>query len=390
VKVRRKHLILIGSIVTGAVLVALSLRPGAVEVETVRADRGPFRVTVDEDGVTRIRRHALVAAPVNGRVAEAAVTAGDSVTAGAIVARLTPAPLDARAREEATASLSAAQALTTEAQAHVAQARVALDEAQRAHQRAIRLAAAGGVSQRDLEGAAATLEMLRRDLDAAVARERASQEEERRAGSALLEANSSGGDDRATLLLRSPIAGRVLHVYEEHERVVPAGAPLLEVGDPSQIEVVVDVLTRDAPDIRPGARIVVRAAGRTLDACVDRVEPAAFTKVSPLGVEEQRVNVIGRFLLPVNGLGDGFEVDASIVLWESSSTLTVPLTALVPVDSTWSAFVLAGGRARLRPMSIGHRGSHDAEVLSGLREGDSVIVYPDERLQDGARVRVRG
>ncbi len=170
--------------------------------------------------------------------------------------------------------------------------------------------------------------------------------------------------------------------------MVVAGTPLVEIGDPTSLEVVSDVLSSDAMAIVPGMRMLVRVPGRdVLSAQVTRVEPAAFTKLSPLGVEEQRVNVIGCFLQDAVGLGDGFEVDVSIVLWESDSVLTAPATALVPVDSGWGVYVMERGRARLRTIEVGRRGVREVEVRSGLGIGDLVIRHPDERVVEGARVR---
>jgi HlyD family secretion protein len=180
----------------------------------------------------------------------------------------------------------------------------------------------------------------------------------------------------------------VLRVFEEHDRVVPAGTPLLEVGDCQCIEVVADLLTRDAAAVRIGATMFVRVGDDPpLQARVVRIEPAAFTKVSPLGVEEQRVNVIAQFVEPPSGLGDGFEVQTAIVLWEGN-VLKLPASALVPLDSGWAAFVVDRGRSRLQAIGVGHRGSREVEVTAGLDVGAVVVLHPDERLRDGSRVKV--
>jgi HlyD family secretion protein len=271
----------------------------------------------------------------------------------------------------------------------VQQAIVALDEARRARTRAERLAAAGALAQRDMESAIAEERIRERDLEAARARESSAAQDERRARSALVASDPAGRGAAAAITLRSPIAGRVLRLYEEHDRVVPAGTPLVEIGDPRSLEIVSDVLSRDATAIVPGMPVIVRVPGREpLRAQVARVEPSAFTKVSPLGVEEQRVNVIGAFLQETFGLGDRFEVDVSIVLWEADSVLKVPSTALVPLDSTWAVYVVEQGEARLRPVTVGRRGAREAQVESGLSAGDRVILHPDERVVDGVRVVV--
>jgi HlyD family secretion protein len=220
-----------------------------------------------------------------------------------------------------------------------------------------------------------------------VARERAAAQEERRVRASLVEADPSQPGARAPVTVRAPMGGRVVRVLEEHDRVVPAGTSLLEIGDPADLEVVADMLTRDVGQIAAGAPMLVRVGGgRELKARVKRVEPAAFTKVSPLGVQEQRLNVVGEFLDPPLGLGDQFEVDVSIVLWEGERVLKVPGGALFPADSGWGVFNVTGGRARRRKVSLGHRGARETEVRAGLRAGDSVIVHPDNRMRDGVRV----
>lgn len=389
-RLTRRQAILLVVLLGGGGVVWLLLRPTVYGVEAATVQRGPLRVTVDEDGITKVLRHAEITAPITGRVSESRVLVGDSVVPGMVLARLYPAPLDPRAREQAVASLEEARALRSEAQTRIKQASVLLDEAHRARSRAEVLTPAGALTTKDLEQAVAEEQVRQRDLEAAVSRERAAAQEERRARALLVEADSSRPGPRGPVAVRATIGGRVLRVLEEHDRVVPAGTSLLEIGDPADLEVVADVLTRDVGQISPGAPMFVRVgAGRELKARVKRVEPAAFTKVSPLGVEEQRVNVVGEFLDPPVGLGDRFGVDVSIVLWESERALKVPGGALLPVDSTWGVFTVTDGRARLRRITLGHRGSRETEVLSGLRAGDTVIVHPDNRMRDGVRVAPR-
>jgi HlyD family secretion protein len=369
-------------------LVLWVLRPETLFVETAVVSTGPLQVTIDEDGLTRVVRHVEIAAPVSGRLTESTLRVGDTVSRGTAVGVLHPAPLDPRARAEAQAALASAQSLRTAARALVQQAVVALDEARRARTRAERLAAAGALAQRDLESTVANERIRDRELEAARARESSAAQDERRAQSALVSSDPAGGGTAAAVTLRSPIAGRVLRMYQEHDRVVAAGTPLIEIGDPRSLEIVSDVLSRDATTIIRGMPMIVRVPGREpLRAQVARVEPSAFTKVSPLGVEEQRVNVIGTFLQETFGLGDRFEVDVSIVLWEADSVLKVPSTALVPADSGWAVYVVDGGQARLRPVTVSRRGAREVQIDSGLAAGDSVILHPDERLADGTRVR---
>ena len=377
--------------VGGAALlfVLWALRPQPIAVETAVVGVGPLEVTIDEDGLTRVVRHVEIAAPVSGRLAESSLRAGDSVATGAVVGVLRPAPLDPRARAEATAAFASAQSLRRAARALVEQAVVARDEARRARERAERLAATGTLAQRDLESAVADERIREGDLVVARAREASAVQDERRAQYALVGSDAEGPGRASAITLRSPMAGRVLHMFEEHDRVVPAGTPLVEVGDPRSLEIVSDVLSRDATAIVRGMPMIVRVPGRDpVRARVDRVEPSAFTKVSPLGVEEQRVNVIGTALPETLGLGDHFEVDVSIVLWGADSVLKAPSTALLPADSGWAVYVVDGGRAKLRPVVVSRRGVREVQIESGLEAGDRVIIHPDERLKDGVRVRL--
>lgn len=370
-----------------AVITVLVMRPAAVRVEVTPAVRGPLQETLEETGLTRVRRHVVLAAPVAGRLAESSVVAGDSVPTGAVVATLFPLPLDPRSREQLDAALGGAQAMQREAETRVDQAVVAVEEARRQRVRVERLAQAGGVSERELEDARVTEQLREADLAAARARLRAAAEEERRARAAV-DSAAPGTAGRVTpVVLRSPMAGRILRLFEEHEKVIPAGTPLVEIGDPATIDIVTDVLSSDVTAIHPGTPMWVRVAGNEpRRAIVHRIEAAAFTKVSPLGIEEQRVNVTGRFAAPPTDLGDRYAVDVSFVLWEAPSVLKVPATALVPVPDGWGVYVADGGRARLRQVRPGHRGATEVEIGSGLQDGDVVIRFPDERIADGTRI----
>lgn len=367
--------------------IAWQLRPEALDVQVAPAAIGTLRVTLEEEGVTRVRDHVEVAAPVTGRVEESRYEVGDSVRRGDVLARLHPAPLDPRTHTEAQALVAQAVSRAAEASAQLQQLRVALAEARRDLGRAQRLAAAGAIAERDLEQAGDLVHVREREVEAGAARVAAAREGERAARAALLGADPRGGSGTPVAVV-SPIDGLVLRLYESHDRVVPAGTPLVEVGDPSRIEVVSDVLTRDAARIRPGMTMELRTASRApLTAHVVRVEPAAFTKRSALGVDEQRVNVIGAFDGPVSGLGDAFELDVSVILWEGTRVLRVPSAALVPLDSGWAVFAMQAGRAHLTPVTLGERGAQEVEVKDGIAAGTSVILRPDERLKDGGRVR---
>lgn len=387
-KITRRQKWALGVVLAGALILVLVMRPDVVVVDLVRVTPGPLRVTIDEEGMTRFRRHADIAAPVTGRLLENPLRAGDTVARGQVVARLAPAPLDERTRLRAEAAVAAAGSLIAQAEAKAAQAESLLGDAQREYARAERLHAAGALSDRAFEAAQVSVSLRERERDAARSALAAASQDERQARMALLGAGSSG---RTGIVdVRTPIGGRVLRLALEHERVVLAGTPLLEVGDPDDIEIVIDVLSSDAARIRVGGRIVARIPqGLEFEAAVTRVEPAAFTKVSPLGVEEQRVNVLARPASPPVGLGDGFRVVTSIVVWSAESVLTVPSTSLVPGDEMWGVYVVEKGRARFRAVTLGEQGTRAVEARAGLRSGDLVIEHPNERIREGVRVTAR-
>lgn len=375
-------------VVIVALLAAWLLRPQALDVEVVAATRGPLAEVVEEDGETRVLRHVEVTAPVAGRVVPVELDAGDSVTPGRVVARLYPLPLDARLREQAEARLRSAQATRREAEARVVQARVALDESRKNLGRVERLVAAGSLPVRDLDAARAEERSLAGALDAARYHASAAGYDARSAAAALVDASPDGG--REPLALRAPVHGRVLRIFEEHERAVDAGTPIVEIGDPASLEVVVDLLSEDAQRVPPGAPMLLRAAGGedSIRAKVRVVEPVAFAKTSPLGVEERRVNVIGDFIDPPGSLGHGFRVRATIVLWRGDDVLQLPASAIFRRGDAWAVFVVSGDRARLRAVRVGRQGTRTAQILEGVAAGERVVRHPGADIEDGARVRV--
>jgi HlyD family secretion protein len=312
---------------------------------------------------------------------------GDPVTSGQVLARIYPLPLDTRARTETARRLEAADAGWRGATAAVGQAEALWLDARRTVERLERVAAdvRGAVAQERLDAARTAERTAALGLERARAAAEAARHEVEATRSVLVASDEA--DAEPTLVL-APAAGRVLRVYEECERAVAAGAPILEVGDPADLEVVVDVLSEDAALLAPGALAYV-TTGPGLDSLrgvVRRIEPSAFTKVSPLGVEEQRVNVVVAFDDVTVALGDRFRVDAALVTWSSDDVLRVPVGALFRRGEGWGVFVVEAGRARLRDVEIGHRGRQAAEVLSGLTEGVTVVVYPSDAVEDGVPV----
>ncbi|HEU5256128.1 MAG TPA: HlyD family efflux transporter periplasmic adaptor subunit [Vicinamibacterales bacterium] len=380
------------SVVVIGTLTAIALWPSAVAVEVATVSRGPLVVTVDEEGRTRVRDRFVVAAPVTGRVLRIELEPGDRVARGDVVARLQPESpplLDARMRAEALAAVDSTQASLGHARAEEQRARAALAQTQRDLARTRRLTTAGVTTAQDLEAREADALVAEEAVNAAAFAVRAASAEVERAQARVgtsVEARGGGA-----VVVTSPADGVVLQRLRESESVVPAGEPLIEIGDPAQIEIVTDLLSTDAVRVRPGARAMIEQWGgeTALAATVRRIEPAGFTKVSALGVEEQRVNVVLDFAdgdedSPV--LGDAYRVETRIVLWEAPSVLKVPTNALFRDNTQWAVYVVSGGRARRTIVEIGHQTAQEAEVLDGLSEGTDVIVHPGDLVRDGARI----
>lgn len=385
---------LIAAAVVGALL-AVAFWPSPVEVDVAAVTRGPLVVTVDEEGRTRVRERFVVAAPVTGRLLRIALEPGDRVRRGDAIARIqpeSPALLDARTRAEAQAAIESARAALGRARAEEQRAAAALAQAERELARTRRLAEAGVVPTQDLDVREADARLARETASAAEFGVRAATAELRRAEARLMP--GSGAPGAAAVAVRAPADGVILRRLRESETLVPAGEPLVEIGDPADLEIVADLLSTDAVRVKAGARAIVEQPGtsETLEAMVRRIEPGGFTKVSALGVEEQRVNVI---LDPANGsaegasLGDAYRVDVRIVLWEAPDVLKVPTSAMFRDAGEWAVYVVADGRARLTRVALGQQTGREAQVLSGLSEGALVIVHPADVVVDGARVTGR-
>jgi HlyD family secretion protein len=394
---RRGSWILAGALAAGVLVWAFAPQP--VEVETATVSRGGFRKTVDEDGKTRVRERYVVSAPVPGRLLRVDLKAGAMVEPGMLVARLAPAapsPLDARTELEYRERVGVAEATRSRTAAEISRARVALEQAKAEEARAAKLADQGFTSRQTLENAQRDVEIKAKELAAAQFDGHAADHQVALAQAALARygQEARGKPPAEVWEIRSPVAGRVLRVVQESEVVVPAGAPILEIGDPRALEVVVDVLTADAAAIRPGAAVELdHGGGAPVLAGRGRlVEPAAFTKISALGVEEQRVNVVIDFAAPAaawGNLGDGHRVDARITVDTRDAAVLVPVSALFRHGDGWAVFVASGGRARLRPVTIGPRNGAVAVLLDGLEPGTPVITYPGDAVDDGVRVSAR-
>lgn len=381
---RRRWLPYAGALLLLALIIA-GLWPQPIPVETATASVGVLRATVDEEGKTRIKQRYLVSAPVTGQLRRIPLKAGAEVRAGetviAVIDPLSPSLLDARSR-------ALAEARRATAVAQLERARAAHIFAASDLKRFEKLSAEKTVSVQELEGA--------QWRETAAARELAAAESAlRQAEAELAEFNVAGDGSAATTAsteVKAPTSGRVLRVFEESSRVVSAGMPLVEIGDPADLEVVIDVLSRDGAATMPGTRVELEqwGGGAPLLAKVRLVEPAAFTKVSALGVEEQRVNIIADFVTPPEqrlNLGDNFRVEARIVVWETGDALKVPAGALFRRGGQWAVFVVSGRRARLQPVKVGRASGTETQVLEGLKNGDTVVLYPGDRVRDGGRVK---
>ena len=376
-------------------LLALALWPKTIEVDIGPVTRGPLVVTVDDEGKTRVRDRFVVSTPVGGRVLRIELEPGDRVSRGAVVARVRaemPTLLDARSRSEAQAAIDAAQATLGQARAEEQRARTALAQTQRDVTRLRELARTAVVSQQELETREADARVAEDAVNAAVFASRAAASDLQRAQVRLRQ--PTGDSPGRIVPVTSPVDGVVLTRVRESETIVPAGSPLVEIGDSGQLEIVADLLSTDAVRITPGARVIVENWGgdTPLDACVRRVEPSGFTKISALGVEEQRVNVIADFTDPAGAwarLGDGYRVEVRVVIWERANVLKVPTSALFRDGQNWAAYVVDRGHARRTVLTVGHQTGQEAEVLSGLVEGQKVVQHPGDTLRDGARITAR-
>jgi len=384
-----KWLMLLLTVVVIAVLVYV-LQPAPAVVDVAQVERRPFAETVDEQGRTRARDPYVITAPVSGRLLRSTLNEGDRVLLGQVIARIAPMPQDVRSLAFSEANLESAQARLSAATAGLDEARTTRQRATSELARREQLFSDGLISTeeietyRQLEAAAAAR------LDSAAATLLTAQAEVESARSYLIGVGSgdanSAEDEIAQVL--SPTNGTVYRVLEENERVIQAGTALFEISNEDALEVVVDLLTQDAVRVGPGDPIRISGWGgdRTINAVVQYIEPEAFTKISALGVEEQRVNVIGELLDPPPNLGAEYRVEASIVTWQGIDELTIPTSAIFQRSNGWNTFVVDDGETVLRQVLIGYRGRDYTQVIDGVEDGDTVVVYPSDLINEGTRV----
>ena len=375
--------------------------PSPMEVETATVTQGRFERAVQEDGKTRVRERYVVSSTLAGRLARIRLVEGDSVVPGATVALispLVPALLDARSQAEQAARVGAAQASVAAAQANLTHAAAALAQSRLDVRRNMALEQQGFVSPTQSDALRLTEQLRNQEWEAARQAETVARFELDQARAPLRQFGTghaaNGVDAQGQVAVVSPVAGKVLKVLLQSEGVVASGTGLVEIGNPAKLEVVVDILTEEAVQVAPGTPVQLLNWGGpgVLQGKVRYVEPAAFTKVSALGVEEQRVNVVLDITSPPDvwkSLGDGFKVDVRVLVQVVDNAIMVPVSALFPIGSRSGVFVLDGGRVHLKEVNVKARNGTQAWVPEGLALNSRVVVYPDTKLQDGAKVKAR-
>ena len=386
----------IAAAVLGAIVYGFLPKPIAVEIATVST--GPLTVSVLEEGKTRIRHRFMISPPVAGFLNRVELRAGAPIEKGkTVLATIQPQPasfLDPRSRAEAEARVKGAEAAKMRAEAEVERTREALALAEKERVRAAALKAKGAVSVKDFDTAVTHAAMTGRELRAAEFALEVAGFERAQADAALMQTQTPSDSTAKPVEIIAPVNGYVLNVAEESARSVAPGTPIMEVGDPADLEAEIELLSSDAVGVRPGAEVSIEqwGGGKPLRGTVTLIEPGGFTKISALGVEEQRVKVRVNFTDPIppeHPLGDRFRVEARIVTWHGERVLQVPTGALFRRGGDWMAFILEGGKARITKVEIAHNNGVAAEVVSGLRAGQNVLLHPPDTVADGAAVKQR-
>ncbi len=390
-----KRGLLLAFAIGGLVLIILALLPKPVPVDVARVEQGPMKVTVDEDGKARVKDRYVVSAPLTGRVARIELDPGDQVKQGDLLARIEPVAsplLDERSRSTAEARVSASSAAKRQTAAQVQRADASREFAKHEAERARSLAAEGALSKAQLEQSLLAERTAAAEAESARFAQRVADYEVLMAQAALghLDKGKGAGDQ---LVVPAPVSGRVLAVLNKSEGVVQPGTPLIEVGDPNALEIVADVLTSDAVKIQPGAVVTVdRWGGPAIEGRVRLIEPSAFTRLSALGVEEQRVNIVIDLVAPPEqwaALGDGYRIEAHIVVWQSDAAVRVPASAVFRNGDAWAVYRVEGEVARLQTVQLGERTPSHVQIVEGLQAGTEVVLHPSDRIRDGVPVARR-
>lgn len=401
IKLMRKGMFPAVAVLVIAAALAYAFWPRPVTVDLVTAARGPMQVTIEDEGETRVKEVYVISAPLSGRVDRFEGHVGDSVVAGeSVVAAIRPtAPSlhDFRTHSELEAAVKAAAAARDLAQAHVASAMATDDYARVEFERIFDLQQRGTAPQSLLDRARMETRRKKAELTEARAALRVREYELQTAEAAMLEptaAERATADALCCFEVRAPVSGTILRVYRESEAVVQAGAPLVEIGDPQNLEIVVDLLSTDAVLTSEGDDVLIEGWGgeQNLKGEVRRIEPFGFTKTSALGIEEQRVNVIVDLIDPPDvwsRLGHGYRVVCRIVIWRGEEVLQVPLSAIFRSAAGWALFKAVDGEARLSNVEVGHMSDSHGEILAGLSAGDTVLTHPSDSIADGVDIIAR-
>ncbi len=376
-------------------LIGYGLRPKPIEIELGVVGRGPLTVHVVEEGKTRIRNRYVVSAPIAGQMRRVPLKAGDEVVAGkTVICTIEPvlaSLLDPRTRMQAEARVKTAEAAKLQAAQALDMARTAQKFAVANWERTQKLKTSGSISETDRDNAERDYEMRQREVRSSEFALKVAEYELEQARAALLQLDVPAGDKPAELAVHSPVSGRVLKVMQESAMVVTPGVAILEVGDPADIEIEAEILSRDAVAITKGAKVKVEQWGDDvpLDAVVRLVEPAAFTKVSALGVEEQRVYVLSDLVNPpekAKSLGDRYRVEVRVAVWHKDDVLLVPSGALFREGVEWKTFVFDAAKAKKITLEAGRSDGRMTEVLKGLDQGTRVLLHPPDTVKDGVTV----
>lgn len=398
-RVAIRRVAIVAGLLAVAAIIAWVVMPDPVPVETAMVTKGRFVASVDEDGKTRVRDRYVVAAPIAGRLGRIRFKVGDSLNVDEDVAMITPSPaplMDPRTRREVEERLGAAEANVERAKAVVERTKAQSDQAHTDLGRTRTLAERGAAPAQALERAELAVRVADRNLHAAEFQDHAAEHElsQMRALLARYGKDTNTGETPEGWSVTAPVSGVVLKVVQESETIVQPGTPLMDIGDPHDLEVVVDVLSTDAVEIHPGADVTIVHWGGPgpLAGRVRRVEPEAFTKVSTLGVEEQRVNVLVDITSPAKQwarLGDAYQVDTQIAVFTQNDATIVPVGALFRRGDQWSVYVVKHGRAEIRDVQVLRRSGRSAAISAGLKQGETIIAYPSDRVAPGVRVASR-
>ena len=382
---RKKILLIVIAVLSAIVLISWLLTPSPLRLQLVRAAKGSLSVSVDNEGIVRVHDAYVVTSPIAATIERIVLRTGDTVTRGDVLAWLLPLSIDLQSREQTLARLQAAQARWSEATLQQREVEINHELARHELERQKALVRDHFISPQALDQWIARESTARAAVSTAQARTKAAQAAVTEARAAV---NTFTRVAERKIPVLAPASGRVLSVTQQSERTIAAGLPLMTIGDPSQMEAVVDVLSVDAVKIQPGMRLLLKDWGGDipLEARVRLVEPVAFTKISALGIEEQRVNVIADPVGSPWPLGDGYRIQARIVLWKQDAVLKLPGSSVFRVGNDWRVFVAENGRAKERTVTIGQRNRDDVQIISGLREGEQVIRFPSRQVSNGARI----